>query len=130
MVSLIRAGFYSGLIYQEQNRSEGEKTKGALSVLTNLLYYVAPLALCYPFELVSVKMAGQITEDKRIYSGFWDCLVKIWEEDGFDGLYKGFTFYLVLNLGMSVLDVVANEYLTWDKIKESWKTLGQYLGLA
>jgi len=129
-VSLIRAGFYSGLIYQEYYRPESEKTKGVLSVLTNMLYYVAPLALCYPFELASVKMAGQITEDKRIYSSFWDCLAKIWEEDGFDGLYKGFTFYLLLNLGMSAVDVFANEYLTWDKIKEYCKTIGQYVGLA
>lgn len=45
-----------------------------------------------PFDVISTRLYNQPVDELhrgRLYHGFSDCLVKVWETEGFLGLYKG-----------------------------------------
>ena len=50
----------------------------------------------YPHEVVRTRLREQVeVGEKRIYKGFWHCLMKVYREEGRPGLYGGLSAHLV-----------------------------------
>jgi Mitochondrial carrier protein len=60
----------------------------------NLFYGLAIGVTFYPFYNLWVRMCTDISP-VPIYANSLDCVTKVWENEGFKGFYKGFSWYLV-----------------------------------
>jgi solute carrier family 25 (mitochondrial carnitine/acylcarnitine transporter), member 20/29 len=72
-----------------------QKTDPSASILTYPQYYLAGAyagignsVLSGPIEHIRIKLQTQPSGDKRLYSGPGDCIRKIYQVDGIQGLYR------------------------------------------
>jgi hypothetical protein len=48
------------------------------------------IILAYPFSTIVNRLTGQIGLEKKYYTGIVDCAMKIWQDEGVQGFFKGF----------------------------------------
>ncbi|KAK9889833.1 hypothetical protein WA026_007200 [Henosepilachna vigintioctopunctata] len=91
------------------------------SFVASMIAGVAISVAMTPFDLVSTRLYNQGVDASGrglLYTGYFDCIFKIWKSEGFFGFYKG--------LGASYFRLGPHTVLTlvfWDKLRNIYNNL-------
>lgn len=66
--------------------------------------------LAYPFDTVRRRLMMQSGSKELIYSGTWDCTMKIYNKEGFNGFFKGNLSNIWRSVGSSLVLVFYDEF--------------------
>jgi solute carrier family 25 (adenine nucleotide translocator) protein 4/5/6/31 len=106
-----------GCFKQIQDLNPYAKDRGSLGALSSFLAVTAARTVVmpfnYPFDTVRRRMMleSEKSLEQRVYKGSFDCARKVFEKEGFNGMYKGMIPELFRGVGGSLVIVA------YDRIK-------------
>lgn len=74
------------------------------------MYYIYVYA-----EVVRTRLRQKVSRDRRLYHSFFQTLVKVWQDEGFRGLYGGMSAHL-----LRVVPNTAIVFFTYESVIKSY----------
>ena len=91
---------YSQKVKDKLTGKDVSKRKALLDFLSVLTSFF----VIHPLEVVHRRLTAQIGSSTPTYKSVFDCVTKIWDEEGFRGFYRGWWETLLGSLCISVIE--------------------------